>query len=90
MKNGTTPAPAYASFVSLTVCGSQRLLVNNWCYFDRSPTFTGCQEDTQALGLRTQGSVGERGWRGPPHGLQLRGWIPGPEGEPFPRVWELF
>ena len=25
-----------------------------------------------------------------PPGLQLRGWIPGPEGEPFPRVGELF
>ena len=26
-----------------------------------SPTFTGCQEDTQTLGLRTQLSVGEWG-----------------------------
>ena len=28
---------------------------------DGVPTFTGCQEDTQTLGLRTQLSVGEQG-----------------------------
>lgn len=28
---------------------------------DGVPTFTGCQEDTQTLGLRTQLSAGEQG-----------------------------